>query len=1007
MSIRRILFSVLAALSLVLSSLVFAPAAQASPAIANRDYGYPYPSAPDCDEVTEANCAADKWSFYQGQCTSWVAYRLNQLNFGAEKTFTNWYAGVHWGNANKWGPAARSAGISVDANPRKGSVAWWDRAFHVAYVEEVYADGSILISEMNADYHNSFRLTTLRNGGRWPDGFIHVKDISGPPPSADSDGDGVPDDRDACPAVPGRVELGGCPVDANGNGIEDSQEMIPWDTDVNGDGFPDVVGFADSGVSVALNTGSSFGPAKSWIADFTAKAGGWRVDAHPRMLVDVNGDGLPDVVGFAEAGVNVALNTGSSFRATERWISDFGANGGWKISDSPRSLVDVNGDGLPDIVGFSSVGIYVSLNSGSSFKSAVRWHAGFGASGASGGWQVSQHPRMLVDVNGDGLPDVVGFANSGVRIALNTGSSFGATETWISDFAADGGWKISDSPRSLVDVNGDGLPDIVGFSSVGIYVSLNSGSSFKSAVRWHAGFGASGASGGWQVSQHPRMLVDVNGDGLPDVVGFAEAGVLVALNSGSSFGPTKSWIADFTVKAGGWRVEAHPRMLVDVNGDGLPDVVGFAEAGVLVALNSGSSFGPTKQWNNYFGAGPSGGGWRVEAHPRGVSSAAVRGKTPTISGKAVVGQSLSVATGVWTPGVSFRYQWLADGSAIKDATSSVLRLTDAMLGKTISVRVTGIKAGLTRLVKTSNATSKVTATVVAGSVKVTGTPAVGDELEAVSSSWTPDAALAYQWLRDGKVIAGATASSYTLTADDAEKKISVKVTGSKAGYASVSKTSAEVLVPIPPKPSPTPTPTPTPTATPTPTPSPTAGPSEEPLLPEVTAPSIGSVKVGSKVSVKLGAWKSSYSVKYQWLLDGKSVKGATKSTYTPLPSDVGKKLGVRVTASASGVESQTVVSKVVKVGKGLPSVKVSAKAGSKGKVTLSIVLGLPGTKDASVVGKVRVYDGARLVKTVTVKKGKASVGLSRLKKGSHTFKVSYGSTKAYEGKSGSVKATIK
>src|SRR5215831_14646926 len=43
------------------------------------------------------------------------------------------------------------------------------------------------------------------------------------------------------------------------------------------------------------------------------KNGGW-VDnnAYPRLLVDVNGDGLPDIVGFAYAGVDVSLNTGTA-----------------------------------------------------------------------------------------------------------------------------------------------------------------------------------------------------------------------------------------------------------------------------------------------------------------------------------------------------------------------------------------------------------------------------------------------------------------------------------------------------------------------------------------------------------------------------------------------------------------------------------------------------------------------------------------------------------------------
>jgi hypothetical protein len=44
-------------------------------------------------------------------------------------------------------------------------------------------------------------------------------------------------------------------------------------------------------------------------------------------------------------------------------------------------------------------------------------------------------------------------------------------------------------------------------------------------------------------------------------------------------------------------------------------------------------------------------------------------------------------------------------------------------------------------------------------------------------------------LRSGKVIKGATKSTYTLTAADKGRKVAVKVTGSLKGYVSAAKTS--------------------------------------------------------------------------------------------------------------------------------------------------------------------------------------------------------------------------
>lgn len=174
---------------------------------------YPYPNAPDCNESSGANCIADQWRFYQGQCTSYVAWKLNER----EVPFNNSYGGTHWGDASNWGAAARSAGIAVDSTPGVGSVAWYSRG-HVAYVDQVLSDGSVVMSDMNADNHNGFRgsVTAHSGGANWPTAFIHVSDGAPPPP--DSDGDGVPDGSDRCPTVPGRVDNGGCPPAGEGGG---------------------------------------------------------------------------------------------------------------------------------------------------------------------------------------------------------------------------------------------------------------------------------------------------------------------------------------------------------------------------------------------------------------------------------------------------------------------------------------------------------------------------------------------------------------------------------------------------------------------------------------------------------------------------------------------------------------------------------------------------------------------------------------------------------------------
>jgi hypothetical protein len=55
--------------------------------------------------------------------------------------------------------------------------------------------------------------------------------------------------------------------------------------------------------------GTSFDSPATWIRDFAYVAGGWQSqDKYPRMLADVNGDGLADIIGFGSSGAHVALS---------------------------------------------------------------------------------------------------------------------------------------------------------------------------------------------------------------------------------------------------------------------------------------------------------------------------------------------------------------------------------------------------------------------------------------------------------------------------------------------------------------------------------------------------------------------------------------------------------------------------------------------------------------------------------------------------------------------------
>lgn len=61
----------------------------------------------------------------------------------------------NWGNATDWMYNAQAQGWPTGSEPRAGAIGW--RYGHVVYVEAVNPDGTILISERNYDWNNSYR----------------------------------------------------------------------------------------------------------------------------------------------------------------------------------------------------------------------------------------------------------------------------------------------------------------------------------------------------------------------------------------------------------------------------------------------------------------------------------------------------------------------------------------------------------------------------------------------------------------------------------------------------------------------------------------------------------------------------------------------------------------------------------------------------------------------------------------------------------------------------------
>ncbi len=365
---------------------------------------------------------------------------------------------------------------------------------------------------------------------------------------------------------------------------------FPLWADLNKDGRPDMLCFMQYGVTAAMSrSDGSFQPPIAVSDQFADQpsAGGWTTQAgQPRYLIDMNRDGYPDIVGFHFDGAVVATwdPAAQKFGPAKLFPSRFGSRQGWYTgvladdAKAPRFLIDMNRDGLPDIVGLSPDGnIYISYWDGSAFSTPQA----AGRSIVAGVTRSEADIWRVGDMDGDGYQDIVHFTAQGVYISYwraSTGRFDDPVFAGLADFGggsgqgggSTGGWaNLSNNPRYLVDMNGDGWPDIVGFwgADRGLKVSLWDGKRFLPPTFWDPPIrdcGGPCVSG----SVTPPQVVDLNGDGFPDAWWFTRNSYSLSNGRDALLAPT-SLLATGT--------QGLVIAFRDLDGDGVPEVM-FAPA---------------------------------------------------------------------------------------------------------------------------------------------------------------------------------------------------------------------------------------------------------------------------------------------------------------------------------------------------------------------------------------------------------------------------------------------
>jgi hypothetical protein len=128
---------------------------------------------------------------------------------------------------------------------------------------------------------------------------------------------------------------------------------------------------------------------------------------------------------------------------------------------------------------------------------------------------------------------------------------------------------------------------------------------------------------------------------------------------------------------------------------------------------------------------------------------------------------------------NYSYRVAAGRITVTASAPGYLDSTRAFVGSDGDVRA-GFDTTLTEILGTLTAPTP----------SIAGKAKVGRTLRATAGKWGPQpVTLSYQWFRDGKPIKRATRAAYPLTAKDRGHKITVRVTGVKAGYATATRAS--------------------------------------------------------------------------------------------------------------------------------------------------------------------------------------------------------------------------
>lgn len=289
--------------------------------------------------------------------------------------------------------------------------------------------------------------------------------------------------------------------------------------DINGDGLPDVVDTTNSKHVFHLNQLALKADLTQDKHDFPKSnvqtnptATSAKLSSPSVQLMDANGDGFTDLVDAVNQ--KMYFNKGNT-----KWEANTLAVQNFPISsvDPNVRFFDYNGDKQIDIIRSDGQSTSYWLNEGNgSWKRIV--------GGQDIGLSFSKDRLRLIDINGDGLMDVVHITANSLRYKKYLG--YGKWSAWISmNVPGIDQFPLSTSAQ-FADVNGDGMADMVAFLGTSLVYFVNkNGRAFDTGKKLQAFQGIDIPDS----TQTSIRIVDINGNGSRDIVWINSSGKVTYL----------------------------------------------------------------------------------------------------------------------------------------------------------------------------------------------------------------------------------------------------------------------------------------------------------------------------------------------------------------------------------------------------------------------------------------------------------------------------------------------